>query len=90
MLTFQTSNVKDVEKDEKLIDQEAVSFSTLIKVGVIEKTEDLNFLVPKLDSSANSCSVENNAKNLAVLQFSRIAPTVVLHWSVTMLMTMSL
>ena len=44
-----------------------MSFSTLIKVGVIEKTEDLNYLVPKLDSSANSCSttsVENNAKNL--------------------------
>ena len=44
-----------------------MSFSTLIKIGVIEKTEDLNYLVPKLDSSANSCSVtsvENNAKNL--------------------------
>lgn len=41
--------------------QESISFSTLIKVGVIEKTEDLNFLLPKLD---NSCSVENNAKNL--------------------------
>ena len=52
---------------KKLIDQESMSFSTLIKVGVIEKTEDLNYLVPKLDSSANSCSVtsvENNAKNL--------------------------
>ena len=44
-----------------------MSFSTLIKIGVIEKTEDLNYLVPKLDSSANSCSVtsvENNAKNV--------------------------
>ena len=64
VLTFRTSNAKDVEKVKKLIDQESISFSTLIKVGVIKKTEDLNFLGPKLDSSANSCSVVNNAKNL--------------------------
>ena len=67
VLTFRTSNAKDIEKAKKLIDQESMSFSTLIKVGVIEKAEDLNYIVPKLDSSANSCSVtsmENNAKNL--------------------------
>ena len=53
VLTFRTSNAKDVEKAKKLIDQESMSFSTLIKVGVLEKTEGLNCLVPKLDSSAN-------------------------------------
>ena len=63
MLTFRTSNAKDVEKVKNLIDQESTSFPTLIKVGAIEKTEDLNCSVPKLPSS-NSCSVENNAKIL--------------------------
>ena len=63
VLTFRTSNAKDVEKVKNLIDQESTSFPTLIKVGAIEKTEDLNFSVPKLPSS-NSCSVENNAKIL--------------------------
>ena len=67
VLTFQMSNAKDVEKAKKLIDQESMSFSTLIKVSVIEKTEDLNYRVPKLDFSADSSSVtsvENSAKNL--------------------------
>ena len=45
VLTFQTSNAKDVEKAKKLINQESMSFSTLIKVGVIEKTEDLNYIL---------------------------------------------
>jgi len=53
--TFRKSNAKDIEKVKGITDQEPVSFSTLIKVGVIEKAED--FLVPKLDSSANSCSM---------------------------------
>ena len=43
MLTFQTSNTKDVVKAKNLIDQESTPFPTLIKVSAIEKTEDLNF-----------------------------------------------
>jgi len=57
VLTFGTNNAKD---PKRIIDQESISFSTLIKVGVIEKAED--FLAPKLDSSANSGSM-TKAKN---------------------------
>ena len=70
VLTFRMSNTKDVEKAKRIIDQESVSFSTLIKIDAIEKAVD--FLVPKLDSSANLCSMtmaENSEKcNTTVLK----------------------
>jgi len=68
MLTFGMSNAKDIEKMKRIIDQESVSFSTLIKIGVIEKA-----VVAKLDSCAGfydnseKCNTKDCTNNCASL-----------------------
>ena len=60
VLTFRMSKIKEIEKAKNLIDSESASFH--IKVGEVEKTEDLNHLstdTPVLESCSNqSCSIE--------------------------------
>ena len=60
VLTFRVSKIKEIEKARNLIDSESASFH--IKVGEVEKTEDLNHL--SIDTPVlESCSIEKNAKN---------------------------
>ena len=69
VLTFRVSKIKEIEKARNLIDSESASFH--IKVGEVEKTENLNHLstdTPVLESCSNqSCSIEKMQKTFKIV-----------------------